>query len=68
MTCHPAALLVTYSYDLADNLIELYYVLVRSLHVLESYVKKCVHNICAQVDQHISVKFYCFVVILVSFV
>lgn len=68
MTRHPAALLVTYSHNLADNLIELYYVLIGSLHVLESHVEECVHNVCAQVDQDVSVKFYCFVVILVPLV
>jgi len=68
MTRHPTALLVTYFHNLADDLIELNYVLIRSLHVLESHVEECVHNVCAQVDQHISVKFYCFVVILVPLV
>jgi len=68
MTRHPTALLVTNSYDLADNLIELYNVLVGSLHVLESHVEKRMHYICAQVDQHISVKLYCFVVVLVPLV
>ena len=65
---NPATLLVTYFDDLGQNVVKLFNVFVRSLHVLEGIVEERVHNVGAQVHQHLLVKFDRLVVVLVSLV
>ena len=61
-----AALSITDLDQLAQDIIKLLDVLIRSIHVLEVEIEQSVHDICAKVDKDLSIELNGFRVVLVT--